>query len=572
MTAAASNRSSICVALARCLGIAGAAIGAVVLAGWTLHIGAPGAFQPAGIVMKTNTAIAMFCAGVSLALLAPTTRRRWRAWLGAGLAVIPIGIGSLTLVQHVTGLDFGIDQALFYEAPGSPATASPNRMGPPAAVTFPLLGIGLLLLRRTRVDRAPAQACAVMVMVIALVPLLGYFFDVRELYGVARYTGIAPHTATGFMLLALGLILARPEAGFMRRLLANDSGGVLLRRMIPAAVVLPILLAALLVKGEQAGLYDLQFGRTLLVLGFILIFTALTWWTGRAVHRHVEARTRAEAAEREMQTRLIATLESERNARAIAERSNRMKDEFLATLSHELRTPLNAILGWIQLLVHEGVSERDSRRGLDAIERNSRLLVQLIEDLLDMSRIELGRIRLDVQPVDLTAVIDATLAAAAPAGAAKSVTLERRLEATVGDVQGDPARLQQVLWNLVNNAIKFTPAGGRVTVTLQRGSGHIDISVRDTGIGIDPEFLSQVFDRFRQADGSSTRRFGGLGLGLSIARQLTELHGGALMAESDGPNRGATFTIRLPAVPGAPAAPSGAGQVSRAPSAPSAYQ
>ena len=544
------ERATACAIASQGLGALVALIGATALVGWMVGNDALRAVHAGGIVMKTNTAIALLLSGVSLVLLAPPDRGRRRSQIGSMLAVVVIVIAGLTLVQYLTGRDFGIDQALFYEAPGSPATTSPNRMGPPATLLFPMLGIGLLLLNRSRLDRAPAQGLAIPVMVVALVPLLGYVFGVRELYGIAQYTGISLHTATGFMLLAIGLILARPEAGVMQQLLANDSGGLLLRRLIPATIVVPLLLGLLHVRGVQVGWYDMAFGHSLLILGFILFFSGLTWWTGRAVQRHVQARARAEAAEREMHTRLMATLESERNARAIAERSNRMKDEFLATLSHELRTPLNAIIGWIQLLAHDGVNERDGRRGLDAIERNSRLLVQLIEDLLDMSRIELGKVRLDVQPVDLTAIIDATLAAAAPAAAAKPVALERRLDAAVGDVQGDPARLQQVLWNLVSNAIKFTPAGGKVTVSLRRAAGHIEIGVKDTGIGIDPEFLSQVFDRFRQADGSTTRRFGGLGLGLSIARQLTELHGGALMAESGGPNRGATFTIRLPAVPG----------------------
>jgi signal transduction histidine kinase len=548
MTGRALTRSSVCTAFSQCLGGVVTAVAATALVGWVIDNDA--LRTAGGIAMKTNTAIGLLCLGVSLVCLAPTRRGLRQTRLGIALAAISILIGGMTLVQHLTGIDFGIDQALFREVPGSPATTSPNRMGPPAALSFPLLGVALLLLSRKRVDRAPAQPFALLVMVIALVPLLGYILGVREFYGVARYTGIALSTAAGFMLLGIGIVVARPDAGLMRRLLANDSGGLLLRRLIPAAVVVPVLVAWVRIQGERAGLYDQPFGRSLLVLGFMLIFTALTWWTGRAVQNHVEARARAEAAEREMHTRLMATLESERNARAIAERSNRMKDEFLATLSHELRTPLNAILGWIQLLVHDRVGERDSQRGLEAIERNSRLLVQLIEDLLDMSRIELGKVRLDVQSVDLAAVIDATLAAAAPAAAAKPVTLERRLDAAVGEVQGDPSRLQQVLWNLVSNAIKFTPAGGKVTVSLRRTSGHIELSVRDTGIGIDPEFLNQVFDRFRQADGSSTRRFGGLGLGLSIARQLTELHGGSLMAESGGPNRGATFTIRLPAIPG----------------------
>jgi CheY-like chemotaxis protein len=223
-----------------------------------------------------------------------------------------------------------------------------------------------------------------------------------------------------------------------------------------------------------------------------------------------------------------------------------MKDEFLATLSHELRTPLQAMLGWLHILRQETLEPADSRRGLEAIERNARLQAQLIEDLLDMSRIESGKVRLDMQDVDLALVIESALAAAAPAADARGLVLERRIDPSVGLVRGDAARLQQVLWNLISNALKFTPRGGRVTVALRQSPAHVELSVTDTGIGINPEFLAHVFDRFRQADPSTTRQHGGLGLGLSIARHLTELHGGTLEAVSDGPDRGATFTVRLP--------------------------
>jgi signal transduction histidine kinase/ActR/RegA family two-component response regulator len=555
VTLTAARRTARFVLASQGLGALAAGIGVAALLGWLLDVDALKAVSTRGVSMKTNAAIALAAAGVALVCLAPPDASRRVRHLGRLLAVLAGVLGGLTALEHALHWDLGIDQALFTEPSGLPATSSPNRMGPPAAVAFPLVAIALLLLGRTGTGRAPSQGFALAVMVIMLVPLLGYVFGAEQLYGLARYTGIALQTASAFMLLAIGVLLARPDAGVMRRLLGNDSGGILLRRLIPAAVLVPVLFGWLRVEGQAAGLYDNEFGRTLLILAFIVVFSALTWWTSRAVQRQADARARAEAAERDMHARLMATLESERNARGIAERSNRMKDEFLATLSHELRTPLNAILGWVQLLVHEDVSGRDARRGLEAIERNSRLQLQLIEDLLDMSRIELGRVRLEVQPVDLAAAIDAAVAAAAPAAAAKQIALERRIDAAVRAVQGDPARLQQVLWNLVSNAIKFTPVGGRVTVSLRRAADSIEVAVKDTGIGIDAELLGLVFDRFRQVDASTTRRVGGLGLGLSIARQLTELHGGSLMAESAGRNRGTTFTVRLPAVtPPAPSA------------------
>jgi PAS domain S-box-containing protein len=241
-------------------------------------------------------------------------------------------------------------------------------------------------------------------------------------------------------------------------------------------------------------------------------------------------------------------LERERAARTESERVSRMKDEFLATLSHELRTPLNAILGWSQLLRKGGLKPEMVEQGMNTIDRNVRMQAQLIEDLLDMNRIISGKIRLDVQRVDLVSVIEAALETVRLAAEAKEIRLQKVLDPLAGVVSGDPARLQQIVWNLVSNAIKFTPKGGRVLVILERVRSHVEISVIDTGQGIEPEFLPYVFERFRQADGSTTRRHGGLGLGLSIVRSLTELHGGTVRAESAGAGLGATFVVALPLV------------------------
>jgi signal transduction histidine kinase/CheY-like chemotaxis protein len=239
-------------------------------------------------------------------------------------------------------------------------------------------------------------------------------------------------------------------------------------------------------------------------------------------------------------------LESERAARAQAERQSELKDEFLATLSHELRTPLSAILGWAHVLRRRKASEAELHQGLDAIARNARMQAQLIEDLLDMSRITSGKMRLDVQPVDPLTFVEAALETVRPAAAAKAVRLEKMLDPAAGPVSGDPHRLQQVTWNLLSNAIKFTPKGGKVQVVLQRVNSHIELSVADTGIGIRPDFLAHVFERFRQADASTTRQQAGLGLGLSIVKQLVELHGGTVRAHSLGEGRGTTFTVELP--------------------------
>jgi PAS domain S-box-containing protein len=233
-------------------------------------------------------------------------------------------------------------------------------------------------------------------------------------------------------------------------------------------------------------------------------------------------------------------------ARLEAERTSRLKDEFLATLSHELRTPLNAILGWARLL-HGGQLNADTAsRAIDSIERNAKIQTKLVEDLLDVSRIITGKWRLETRPVDLCTSVESSLDAIRATVEAKEITFEKDLDSRVGLILGDPGRVQQILWNLLSNAVKVTPKRGYIQVRVAREGANAAISVKDNGKGIAEEFLPYVFERFRQADGSLTRKFGGLGLGLAIARHLTELHGGTIEAESAGENQGSKFTVKLP--------------------------
>jgi PAS domain S-box-containing protein len=232
-----------------------------------------------------------------------------------------------------------------------------------------------------------------------------------------------------------------------------------------------------------------------------------------------------------------------------AQEANRLKDEFLATVSHELRTPLTAIMGWAYLLRAGQIDEGSAATALETIERNARSQSQIIDDLLDVSRIITGKLRLDVREVDPISFIESAIDAVRPAAEAKGVRLQKVIDTGILSIAGDPSRLQQVVWNLLSNALKFTPRGGRVQIRLERVNSHIEIVVTDTGSGIKPEFLPHVFERFRQADQTTTRQHGGLGLGLAIVRHLVELHGGTVQAESAGEGQGATFTVRLPLVP-----------------------
>ncbi len=262
-----------------------------------------------------------------------------------------------------------------------------------------------------------------------------------------------------------------------------------------------------------------------------------THWT--AVQRDITDRKQAEAERSELLARERATREE-------AERANRIKDEFLATLSHELRTPLNAIVGFSQLLRMRTLDASTTAEIIVTIERNAKAQSQLVDDLLDVSRIITGKLRLEFQPVRLQEVIQTALETVKPSAQVKHIRLVTELDPSVGPVSGDSTRLQQVIWNLLSNAVKFTPKRGEVHVRLERVNSHIELTVEDTGAGIPAEFLPHVFERFHQGDGTTTRKYGGLGLGLAIVRHLVELHGSTVSVASRGENQGSTFTIKMP--------------------------
>ncbi|HXU03621.1 MAG TPA: response regulator [Polyangia bacterium] len=263
----------------------------------------------------------------------------------------------------------------------------------------------------------------------------------------------------------------------------------------------------------------------------------ISGWIGTATD--IENFKRAQDAHAELAVK-------EREAREAAEAANRAKDEFLATLSHELRTPLNAMVGWTHMLRSRTLSAEKEQKALETIERNARAQAELIEDILDVSRIIAGKLRIEIHPVDLQSIIDVAVDAVRPAAEAKGITLERRTGALPERFPGDAVRLQQAIWNLLSNGIKFTPAGGRVELDVRSDGRQVVVEVHDSGCGIAPDFKPFVFDRFRQLDSSSRRTHGGLGIGLAIVRHIVELHGGSVACESAGTDQGATFTLRLP--------------------------
>jgi signal transduction histidine kinase len=477
-----------------------------------------------------NAAIGLVACGVSLFCL--SCRNRLARALGILCALLAGAIGGATLSEHLMGWNLGIDELLFREAAGSVATASPNRMGPNASTTFMLQSIALLGLyigkRRTI---AIAQSLAAATSILAIVPLIGFVYGAQQLYSVAQVTGIAAHTAGALLVLALGVVSARRDVGPVSSVFSEGAGGILIRRLWFPAVPLPFLLGYLAIAGYRANLYDIGLAAALITVSLAVVLSMMVWRTGVLLDRVDAERSSA--------------LKNERVARADAEQALKLKDQFLATLSHELRTPLNAMLGWAQMLRERALGEDENQRAADVIARNGQLLGRLVEDLLDTSRISAGHLVLAIEPVDLSQIVQTEIESVAPSLADRNLRIENTIpEGLILDA--DPQRLRQIVRNVLSNAVKFSERDGRITTSAVPTSAEIELVIADTGVGIRSEFLPHIFERFRQEDGSTTRRHSGLGLGLSIVKDLTELHGGRVAVASPGPGLGTTVTLTLP--------------------------
>jgi signal transduction histidine kinase len=511
------------------------AIGVAVLGGWALDLAVlKGLFG--SITMKANAAVGLLASGLSLGLYG--VRAPWAPAAGRAAATLAGAIGALTLSEHIAGWNLGIDELLFRETPGAAATTSPGRMGPNASLSLTLAGIALWQLYDGG-SRAivRAQIIGTCMAILALVPIVGYMYGAAQLYAIARYTGIALHTGVALLALSVGILAARPDVGPVAALTNGAPHGVMARRLLAQTIGLTLLLGYLRTIGEREGWYDAGFGTGIFVVAMIVLLSMMTWRTAVAL-------SRSDYARQDAQAHRDALLVSERAARERAERADRAKDAFIASLSHELRTPLNAILGWMQMLQREAIPEAGRAKAIEAVTRNAGALTRLIEDLLDTSRIATGHLDLVRGPVPINEVVHAAVESVMPSADAKGVALVVAPVDWEPVVIGDAQRLQQVLWNLLSNAVKFTDRGGAVRVEITAETRAVVVRVRDEGVGIDPEFLPRVFEQFQT--GSSAARSGGLGLGLHIARHLVDLHGGAIHVQSQGLGSGAVFSVQLP--------------------------
>ena len=633
------------------------------LVGWAADLPRLTDWENDGISIQPNAAIAATAAGIALILHAIGHTR-----LSTACGVFVAAIGGATIFEYVSGIDLGIDTLLMFDRQwGRRGTIFPGRMGPPGSLSWTLIGTALILLGRGARCRRAAAVLGVVVVSIAALSVTGYLFGADRLYTIPTLTVIAFQTATMILGSGFGILLATREQGPMRLLLENSAAGVMLRRLLPLVITIPIVLGFFRVAGQNAGLYDTAMGTAMLVLVLIGLLCAVLWWGAGAVREHetrlltsireleavfraapvgiavsrdsrcehvevnaafaamlglredshagfardgaedlsfrvtdedgravaptdlplqVAARTgepvtrtlivkpadearivsaiavpvqqaagtergaiavlldvsaeRRSLAERE---KLLAVAQA---ARFEAESANRAKDDFLALVSHELRSPLNAMLGWLQIMKRPGADEHLIGRAVETIERNTRAQTQIINDLLDISRIQSGKFELEQGRVDLTAVVVASIESLRPLAQGKALELELSLPEEPVYVDGDSGRLQQVITNVAHNAIKFTPERARISVTMTRHGDQVSIRVEDAGQGIEPALLPHIFDRFVQADSATTRRHGGLGLGLAIVKQLVERHGGSVSAQSDGTGHGSVFTLTFP--------------------------
>jgi signal transduction histidine kinase/ActR/RegA family two-component response regulator len=504
--------------------------------GWSLDMPRLLAWHTSGIAMKFNTAVCCAVAGAGLLALTTGVAPRLARWLGGGVAAV----GGLTLLEHLTGVSFGIDTLLFDEPPGALATTAPGRMGPPAATSFSLLGAGLVLASRGARARRVASALALAPIALAALAIVGYAYGASRLFAVARVTGIALQTATMIAALGIGLVAALPEHGLALALRRDDPGGLMFRSLLAPMVVVSVALGALRLAGERAGLYDRAFGTASRTLVEIVLLIGLVWLTAARISRHARRARAAEEALRE---------------------ADRRKDEFMATLAHELRNPLAPLRTSLEIARRNPGDAAAIARAHAVMQRQLDQMVHLVDDLLDINRIARGRIELRRQPVDVAQVVEKAIETSRPVIEAFGHQLEV-VQPGGADapgaailVDGDVTRLVQVVANLLNNAAKYTDPGGHIRIAVERGAGDVRIKVRDDGAGVPPELQPTLFEMFsRSGTGRDGARGDGLGIGLSLVRQLVEGHGGSVgvqsppPAEPAMPGRGSEFVVRLPTI------------------------
>lgn len=515
------------VAAARVASLLTLAVGLAIQIGWFFNIPDLTSLYLSGPTVKTNAAIALTAASLANLMLISARGRVWLRVCGIVLAFIPFIIGALTLSEHVVGWDLGIDQLVMSEPSGAYGTISPNRMGPPASLSFVLLGLTMILTEsRRRGIRRIGLAAGLAACAVPILPLLGYAYGISQLYAVARFTGISLSSALALLLLGAAVLAGRPQEGLAAMLTRPDEVGTLGRRLMPAALLLPFSLGWMFARLLEAGIIDGAFAISAMALVLTVVMARLIWRTGLRVSESLDARLAAERAMNE-------------TAKALRD-ADRQKSEFMATLSHELRNPLAPIRFALELLDSPPPAGQKARA---TIRRQVQHLTRLIDDLLDLTRITRNKLQLKVSRVELKGIIQDAADAVAGELARSGHTMDVQLPSEPVWLEVDPDRIVQIVTNLLNNAVRHTGSKDTIVVGAEANKRYVSIFVRDSGTGIDSADLERIFDSFVQV---GEGRHGGLGIGLALVKGLAELHGGTVEARSEGLGKGAEFRVRLP--------------------------
>jgi signal transduction histidine kinase len=511
-------------------------IGATVLVGWATRTEILTGLIPGVIIMIPNSAVGFIVSGVSLGLscLSARTNRPFRTRpIGIGLALFPLMLGALTFLERLAGFDFGIDLILFAEDVKRYPYLPPGQMAINSTVCFMLAGAALLVLdHRTAGGKRPGQWLAMLGIVVSSVALVGHLYGARWLYAFDRAAGMAPLTAISFLILHSGILLARPREGGIGIVTGNDLGGTMLRRLLPALIVVPVSLGWLWIQVREVGLASREGAVSLFVVIVMGVLITLLVQSARLL--------------RDMDRSRQVLLEREQEARAEAEAASKVKSNFLATMSHELRTPLNAVIGYTSLLLDgiTGPLKDEQRKQLGRIEVSARHLLTLIEEILTLSRLEAGKETIATERVDVDHVLTEAAMIIEPLASMKGLEFRiQRPEESI-EIHTDAGKLRQILVNLLSNAVKFTEQG-EISLAASADGNVVLFRVRDTGIGISGENIEKIFEPFWQVEAHTTRRAPGTGLGLSVSRRLATLLGGELSVRSNV-GEGSTFVLVMP--------------------------
>jgi signal transduction histidine kinase len=529
--------------------IAGAAVvvlGAFVLIGWALDLKVV-TMAARGFPMIPLTALCFVLAGSSLILAVRPRRTATTEAIQQTLAALAGTIAVITIYEYTRESGPGIDLLLFGNKLMNTPWQPPGRISINSAATILLFALALLSLPHDRRKRdLRAQMFALPAMLIPLVAILGYVFGVKGMYSLSHSSGMAVPTAIGHLILGVGILLVNRERGVPALLMDEGAAGVLTRRLLPAALIAPVVLGLFRLAGETAGLYETEFGVSLFTVSSIVTFVLLVLWSARVLRETDRERVDLLAMEQHARANAERARAEAEAARSDAERANTIKTDFLAVMSHELRTPLTAIMGYEELL-SDGITGPVTdlqRQQLGRINASARHLLGLIDEILTFARVDIGRERVRWESMSVNQTLNDSASLIEPMASAKKLTYVIGLLDQDQAIQTDGTKFRQMLVNLLSNAVKFTDRG-EVRLTSSVRDGMLEIRIVDTGVGIDAENIESVFEPFWQVEQSATRKAGGTGLGLSVTRKLARLLGGEVTVASRV-GAGTTFLLVLP--------------------------